>query len=179
MKRVLLSTILLVSSCLILQAKQPLRPSVYALNETYIVGIEGPQMTYIEGNTKFGALAIKPTAKTGEEEVIWQLMFSFDQYDPIEIRENSDFLTLTFWDNTQLKLRPASNITSTAIYYSHHVLAFYIVTQEQMEKIINSGVSHISLVHNIGSYNKPIKKNKMSIALNDMRLAIETVIDEL
>lgn len=172
----ILSTILLWTLCLSLQAKTP--PLTLRISDNRIYSAESIIWTSRIG---IGLQATKPTAKTGEEEVIWRLVIRFHQDWPIGIREDSDFLTLTLFDNTQLKLRPAFNVGQPYAVLSpgYSYKAFYTVTQEQMEKLINSGVASISLANTLGTYDRSFKKDKIGLALNEMRLVIETAIDEL
>ncbi len=200
MKKRILLTILLGICCISIQAKPTLHTKQSVLDGAYYIESDWVTMVsavpLISSNgIELGLQAQKPTAKIGEEEIIWRLMIRFDKADKeVVIRETSDFLILTLFDKTDLKLRPAFDVAKpqdswynsslNQIYYYHTVL--YTITPEQLDQIINSGVENIQFSYgfdmhssSVYSFDKSFKKDKMGKTLKGMLPIVKSALDKL
>lgn len=199
MKRIL-STILLGILCVSIHAKPTFHTKKSVLNGMYYIDSDLTTIVHAvplisSSGIELGLQAQKPTAKTGEEEIIWSLMIRFDKPSkPVVVRESSDFLILTLFDKTNLKLRPAFdlekpqdswyNSSANEVYYFHTV--FYIVTQEQLNQIIKSGVEKIQFAYGLDmqspsvySFDKSFKKDKIGETLKGLLPIVTLAIGRL
>lgn len=197
-KRILLA-ILLGILCSSTQAK-PTRTIQVVQNGIYYVESDREHIVHgvplvLSDDISLCLQAQKPTAKTGEEEVIWWLVVNLDKAArEVIIRENSDFLTLNLFDETTLKLHPAFDVVgarsshlignTTLIYYYHTII--YAINTEQIEHIINSGVESMQLSYDLDQQgaskdtsDKSFKKDKIGEVLKSMYPLVKSAIDSL